>query len=70
MSTIGFSAENNLKRLIAAEVIHGLWQSGDIAQLNLLRMQIKASLEQPFERKTAVKKGKKKPKGPMKPKPY
>ena len=40
--------EANDLRLLAAEIIHKLWMAGEETQLNLLMMQAKASIEQPY----------------------
>lgn len=38
--------ENNEKRLIAAQIIFELYESKDISQLNLLKMQAERSIEE------------------------
>jgi hypothetical protein len=37
--------EANQLRLIAAEIIHKLWEAGEVTQLELLEMQAKRSVE-------------------------
>lgn len=37
--------EANELRLIAADIIHTLWEAGESAQLDLLQMQAKASVD-------------------------
>lgn len=40
--------EMNAKRCIAAEIIVQLWEAGEVAQIELLSMQIEASLKHPY----------------------
>jgi hypothetical protein len=40
--------EANQLRLIAADIIHKLWIAGQTTQIELLEMQAKRSVEEPF----------------------
>lgn len=45
------NAANKL-RLVAAEIIHKLWQAGETTQLEVLKMQAERSLEEPYTAST------------------
>lgn len=42
-------SEANQLRLFAAEIIRKLWLAGETTQLELLEMQAKRSLEEPYD---------------------
>lgn len=43
-------SEANQLRLIAADIIHKLWEAGETTQLELLGIQVRRSLEESFKK--------------------